>query len=146
VPGRDDATIYDRSRPKSSPSRYSLTLGSPSLGGPRSVDDDFNAPLPGAVKIDADNLRQNVHHERRSAHAKKLFVLDEIGGCQSFKRCAEFREGGIDRSAVFGIRFNQQVNILGGARLRVKRYGIPANNQIFNFLVVEDGQEFLGPR
>src|ERR1700736_3249704 len=68
------------------------------------------------------------------------FNLNEIGGGQSCEGCAEFFEGGVNRFSVGGGRLNEQVDILGGARLRVQRHGIAADDQIFNLLVVEDGQ------
>jgi hypothetical protein len=44
---------------------------------------------------------------------------------------------------VFSVWFDQEVDVLGGSRLPVKRDRIAAHNQVFNPSGVEDGQEFF---
>jgi len=44
---------------------------------------------------------------------------------------------------VGGIGLNEQVNVLSRTRLCVERHGITSDDQVLNFLVVEDGQEFF---
>ena len=55
-----------------------------------SIDDSFHPFWPGAIKINAADFRDNVYRDRRPAHPKKLVAVDEILGCQSLERCAEF--------------------------------------------------------
>jgi hypothetical protein len=49
----------------------------------------------------------------------------------------------MDRLGVVGIWFDEEVNIVGRPWLRVKGDSVTTDNQILNFLGVEDGQEFF---
>jgi hypothetical protein len=49
------------------------------------IDNALNAPFPCPVKIDAIDLRQDIHGDRLSAHAEKLAPLGETFRGESFQ-------------------------------------------------------------
>src|SRR5712691_4397970 len=107
------------------------------------IDDALNALFPSLVKINAVDLRQDVHRNRVAAQAEKLATLAEIAGGESLHWCAELHQGRIDRFRVLGIRLNQKVDVFRDAGLRVERNSVAPHDEVFNAEGVEDGQEFF---
>jgi hypothetical protein len=54
----------------------------------------------------------------------------------------ELSQGHENRLSVFVIGLYQNVEVLGCARLRMDRYGVNANDEVFNAVCVQNGQEF----
>jgi hypothetical protein len=107
------------------------------------IDHGLDSILPCAIKINALNFRENIYNGRDSSHSEELVTHYEVFGCQAIEGCAELAQRVIDRPRVFGVWFDEEVDIFGGAWLRVKRDSLATNDQILNFLGVEDGQEFF---
>ena len=77
------------------------------------------------------------------AHAKKLISLDEVFHFEPFQWRPKLRQRIKHRFGVVGIRFDEQIDVFSCARLGMKRHSITTHDEILNFLVVEDGQEFF---
>jgi len=56
---------------------------------------------------------------------------------------AELHQGTIDGFAIFWGGLDQHIEILGGARLGVVAHRVGTHDQVFHFMLVEDGQEFF---
>jgi len=82
-----------------------------------------------AIKINALDFRENIHDDGCAAHAEEFVAIDEVLGSQAIERRAELFQRGINRLGVVGIWFDQEVDILGGPWLRVKRDSITTNDQ-----------------
>src|SRR5260370_12139521 len=107
------------------------------------VNDALPPVCPSAIKIDARNFREYVHHHRRPAHAKKLVSFDKILLRQPFQRCAEFHQRSKYRLSVLGIWPNKQIDVFRRPRLGMEGHSIAAYDQVLNILGMEDGQEFF---
>ena len=99
-------------------------------GGPLSLPPPPNALFPCVIKINTVDLRQDIHGNRLAAHSEKFAALPEIFGSEPFRWRAEFRQSLIDCLRVVGVGLNQKVNIFGGARLRVERYGVAPHDKV----------------
>ena len=97
------------------------------------------SPSPRFLKFNAADLRHDVHHHGRRAHAKDVIGVGEVLGAQSFNRCSELRKRGIHGFAVFSVCANQNIQIFGRAWLRMKRNPISADNELPNLSGVESG-------
>jgi hypothetical protein len=71
---------------------------------------------------------------------KKRSTLGEVHWSQPFKRGTALCQSRMDRFRVPSLGFNHKVDVFGGAWLRVKRYGVPPDNQVLNAVGVEAGQ------
>src|SRR5674476_62881 len=97
---------------------HEVTAGNKTrLEAARRIDDALNALFPCAVKINAVDLRQDIHGNRLPAHAEKLAALCEIFARESFHWRAEFRQSRIDCLGVVGVGLNHlRVPICEGFR------------------------------
>jgi len=63
-----------------------------------------------------------------ATHAKQAIQVREVFRGKTFNSRAELREGSIYRLAVFGVRADQNIQILGRTWLRVHRNRIASNH------------------
>ena len=106
-----------------------------------SFDDAFNAPFPCAVKINAVDAGKNINRARLPAETYEVAGLREVFDPDIIEwrtKAGQRRKRG---SRVGCVCFNEQVDILGGAGLRMKRDSLAAHNKIFNAVGVEGRQE-----
>jgi hypothetical protein len=106
------------------------------------VENVLNPARPCGVKLNARNCREDVDADRLAAHAEERAGFLKVGGGQTLQRRAEFSQGRENRPCVFRIGLHQDVEVFGGAGLRMDRYGIGANDKVLSAVRVQNGQEF----
>jgi hypothetical protein len=95
------------------------------------------------VKLNTFDRREYLDHDWRMTHAKESLAVKKVLGGQFFKRRTESSQRRINRIGVLGIRPDKEVEVFGRPGLRVKGHRVAAHDQVFNFVGVEDGQEFV---
>ncbi len=107
---------------------------------------------PRFIEFNARYRSENVNTDRFAAHTKKRARFREVGGREPSKRLAKLGQGRKNRLRILRVSLYQNVEVFGGARLRVNGDGVSADYKILNAVRVQDGQEFfevwvhLGPR
>ena len=89
------------------------------------------------------NARQDIHSDRLPPEADKFPRVAQFFQADIFEGSTEAGQRRIDRFRVGQIRFNEDLKVLGGTRLRMERNCVPADNQIHNAVGVEARQEFF---
>ena len=81
----------------------------------------------------------NINGDGLASEADKAASVGKVLNAEIFNGGAEGGERGIDCFGVGRVRFYKQVQILGGAGLRVEGYGLASDDKVFNAVGVEGG-------
>src|SRR5947209_3458116 len=96
------------------------------------VNDAFDPSFPCSIEIDSGNIGKKIDRLWFPAKAEKAGAVSKFVDADVLEGCSKLRQRGISGSGVGEVRFYKHVNVLGRAGLRVKRYGVPADDQVLN--------------
>jgi hypothetical protein len=109
----------------------------------RLINDFLNPSRPSRIKLYTGNCCENIDADRFAPDAKARTGLRKVCEGQAFRRRSEFRESRKYCLGVIGAGLHQDVEIFGRAGLRVDGNRIGSDNEIFNAVRVQSGQEFF---
>jgi hypothetical protein len=96
------------------------------------VNDSLDAAFPCRVKINSRNVAMNINGDRLLSEADKAAPVSKVFHADVLNGSTEGSKRRVDRLGVGRVRFYKKVQILGGAGLRVERYGIASDDKVFN--------------
>jgi hypothetical protein len=92
------------------------------------VNDAFDSPFPSSIKIHAIDSGEDIHRNGRLPEPDELARIGKVVNSNAAQRSAKTYQGSIGCFGVRRIGLDEEIKVLCGPRLRVKRNRIAADN------------------